>query len=425
MHPFISTLTYNNLQNQNLQQFQYTLLSRIVLTASLFSFITASTYLFGWLPLESSYAIVLYIYSAGMLWLYVFRKDKPSHYHRAVNILVFSSLFVLGMMTVYNTFDAFRLGWFFLLSFSSFILMGRGYGFAVTMSIIALVLFLYEVFDLAYSAYAIATFAGSLAAFSLFAHYFLSKVQHDSIAFEEMVRAEINKRQTQEQVLLRQYRMANMGEMIDAIAHQWRQPLANSSMILNNMQEELEDKTYLDEKITELQALNDHMSQTIDDFRHLLHDNKNKAIFDGHTAIEEVLRLLQNQLQTTDVQYTNKTSGMIQGYKNELIQVLVTLLSNAVEVLAARNIQDKKISLILEEKDEMMLIHIEDNAGGINASVKDTLFDPYISTKQNVIGKGLGLYIAKIIIEDTMHGKLSVKQGLHGARFTIEIKREL
>ena len=63
--------------------------------------------------------------------------------------------------------------------------------------------------------------------------------------------------------------------------------------------------------------------------------------------------------------------------------------------------------------------------GGIESSVKETLFEPYISTKQNVIGKGLGLYIAKMIVEDTMQGKLSVKQGLHGARFTIEIKREL
>ena len=424
MHPFISTLTSKNLQNQNLQQFQYTLLSRILLTAALLSFLTASAFLLGWLPLGDSYAIVLYVYSIGMLLIYFLRKEALAHYHRAVHVLVFSSLFMLGVMTVSIPYDAFRLGWFFLLSFSAFILMGRGYGFMVTVLIIVLVLLLYLLFDLEYSVYAIATFVGSLLAFALFTHYFLSKVQHDAIAFEEMVQTEVDKRQTQEQILLRKYRMANMGEMIDAIAHQWRQPLAQGSMILLNMEEEIDNKIYLKKKITQLSELNQHMSQTIDDFRHLLHDSKNKTTFDTHSTIAEVLTLMKNQLQYIEIQYTNRVAHQMVGYKNEFIQVLVILLSNAVEVLHMRDIKDKKISLILEENDEVLRIHIEDNAGGIEASVEEKLFDPYITTKESVGGTGLGLYIAKIIIEETMHGKLSVKQGLEGARFTVEMRKE-
>jgi C4-dicarboxylate-specific signal transduction histidine kinase len=103
----------------------------------------------------------------------------------------------------------------------------------------------------------------------------------------------------------------------------------------------------------------------------------------------------------------------------------VTLLSNAVEVLEQRQITQKKISLIVEEEQDYLLIHIEDNAGGIAPAIQETLFEPYISMKEHTTGKGLGLYIAKIIIEDNMQGLLSVKQGLKGARFTVEIKREL
>lgn len=425
MHPFISTLTYKNLQNQNLQQFQYTLLSRIVLTASLFSFMTASAYMFGWLPLGSSYTIVLYMYSMGMLLLYILRKEELSHYHRTVHILVFSSLFVLGVMTVSIPYDAFRLGWFFLLSFSAFILMGRGYGFVITILIVLLVFFLYLLFNLEYSSYVIATFIGSLLVFSLFAHYFLSKVQHDTFAFEEMVQAEVDKRQTQEQILLRKYRMANMGEMIDAIAHQWRQPLAQANMYLLNMQEELDNKKYVEAKITALIDLNLHMSQTIDDFRHLLHDSKEKQVFDLHSTIDEVSKLMNNQLKEIRIETTNTMDKSIIGYKNELIQVLVILFSNAIEAFEIHQIKSPKILLSVEEDETHITIQVEDNAGGIETSMQEMLFDPYITSKEKTGGTGLGLYIVKIIIEDTMHGTLSVKQGLQGARFTIRIKREL
>ena len=425
MYPFISTLTSNNLQNQNLLAFQYTLLSRIVLTASLLSFLTGSSYLLGFLPLGSLYAIVLYVYSVSMLLLFILRKKEVANYHRTVHILSFSSLIVLGVMTVEIPYDTLRLGWFFPLSFAAFVLIGRGYGFIITLCIMVLVLLLFMFFDLQYSIYAVWTFIGSLFAFSLVAHYFLSKVQHDAIAFEQMVQTEVDKRQTQEQILLRKYRMANMGEMIDAITHQWRQPLAQGNMILCNMEEELDNKDYLEEKIAQLAKLNEHMSQTIEDFRHLLHDSKHQITFESNDLIVEVLTLMHTQLQSIKVVYDDTISYTIKSYKNELTQVLITLLSNAVEALKVRQVDDKQILLSVEEEEGYILIHIEDNAGGIDTAVQERLFDPYITTKEKTGGTGLGLYIAKIIIEDTMHGTLSVVSGMDGARFTLRIKREL
>lgn len=425
MHSFISTLTYKNLQNQNLQQFQYHLLAHILLTVSILSFLTATASVIGWLPSEKWYIWILYVYTLVMYILYHTRKEKILQYHRYTHILIFTSFFVLCVMTVSNTFDAFRLGWFFLLSFSAFILMGRGYGFIITMLIVIFVLLLSLFFDLAYSFYAIATFVVSLLAFALFTHYFLSKVQNDAIAFEEMVQIEVAKRQTQEQILLRKYRMTNMGEMIDAIAHQWRQPLAQANIYLLNMQEELDNNQYIKTKITALIDLNLHMSQTIDDFRHLLHDSKEKQAFDLHFAIKEACILMHNQLEKVDLHYTNESQYNIIGYKSELMQVLVILLSNAVEALENQKIQTPQIGITIETQGKHILLHIEDNARGISPSVAGRIFEPYVSSKKSTGGTGMGLYIAKIIVDDTMQGNLSVKQGIGGARFTLKIKREL
>jgi signal transduction histidine kinase len=341
-----------------------------------------------------------------------------------VNIVIFSSLVILGVMVVSVTHDEFRLVWFLLLSFASFMLGGKRYGVMISLWIAVIVYGLFWTRDIHLSGYAVATFGMGLLTFNIFLHHILDKIHNDAAFLHTLVEKEVQKRQTQEQILLRNYRMTNMGEMIDAIAHQWRQPLAQGSMILLNMQEELENPCYLQEKITQLSTLNQHMSQTIDDFRRLLHEEKHKSTFDLHSATDAVLKLMKNQLHDIALEYSNRVDRPVVGYKNELIQVLIILFSNAIQALNISGISHKKIALILEQKDAKIFVHIEDNAGGINPSVKERLFDPYITTKKSSGGTGLGLYIARIIVEDTMQGKLSVSEGLKGARFTIEIKGE-
>jgi len=418
------TLFHQTIQEQSFINLQYLLLTRMLLTVAILSLLVGTFGILGWLPLGQTYTTILYMYSVVMFVTYVLSLRNINHYTLYAHLVIFSSLVVLGCMVVYLTYDSSRLSWFFPLSFAGFILMGKHYGSMVIVSIFTLVGILFMYFELALSLYDLLTFFASLFAFTIFMHYFLSKIEHDTFEFERMVLEEVDKRQTQEQILLRKYRMANMGEMIDAIAHQWRQPLAQGSMILLNMQEELDNSQYLKEKITQLATLNQHMSQTIDDFRTLLHESKHKTEFNLQHTVEEVLQLMKSQLHDINLHYTNKINQDIVGYKNELIQVLVIILSNAIEALNIRQITHRKISLLLEEKDENVYIHIEDNAGGITSSVAAKLFDPYITTKKSSGGTGLGLYIAKIIIEDTMQGKLFVTQGLEGARFTLEIKRE-
>jgi signal transduction histidine kinase len=405
--------------------FQYTLLRRILLSAFGLGFVIATLSMFRLYPLDAVYMGILYAYSIVSLVTYLLSKKHTQYYLFYVHVIVGTSLFTLSVMMVHVLHDEFRLVWFFLVSFASFMLGGKRYGFGITLIIILIVGVLFYAYDLHLSLYAILTFVVSLLVFNLFTHYFLTKIQRETQHFEDLVSKEVQKREASEQVLLRKYRMANMGEMIDAIAHQWRQPLAQGNMILLNMEEELDNKAYIEEKITELAKLNEHMSQTIEDFRALLYESKSKVIFESHTLIDEVLMLMKNQLQDIDVQYTDSVSHKIHGYKNELMQVLIILLSNAIDILEIRKVKEKQILLSIEEDEEHICIHIEDNAGGIDLSVKETLFNPYTTTKSLSGGTGLGLYIAKIIIEDNMQGTLSVQSGIQGARFTLRIKREL
>ena len=404
---------------------QYTLLRRILLSSFGLGFIIASSSVIGFYPVDIIYTKVLYAYSIMSIITYLLSIKYTQHYLIYVHIIIVSSLLTLSVMMVYVPHDEFRLIWFFLVSFTGFMLGGKRYGFWLTPVIFLLVGVLTQYYDLHLSFYAILTFIVSFLVFHLFTHYFLTKIQRDTQHFEALVNQEVQKRETSEQVLLRKYRMANMGEMIDAIAHQWRQPLAQGNMLLLNMEEELDNKPYLEEKIAQLTKLNAHMSQTIEDFRHLLHDSKNKSTFDSQTLVDDVLTLMHTQLHDIEVRCSNHISQQIHGYKNELTQVLITLLSNAIEILAIRQIEAKKIWITLEAKEDKICIHIEDNAGGIDPSVQEKLFDPYITTKNKTGGTGLGLYIAKIIIEDTMQGSLSVQSGTKGARFTLCTKREL
>ena len=403
---------------------QYRLLQHILLTTALFSFVIALSSSFAIYPLESVFRSLLYMYALFQAGLYLSSRRWTEYYKVYVYLLLGASYVIFMMMMVYVTHDTFRLVWFFLLAFTAYVLGDARIGRWVTILSFVGVVVLWFVYDLHLSWYALSTFMMSSLAFTLFLHYFLSKINHDTMLFESMVEAEVAKRQTQEQILLRKYRMANMGEMIDAIAHQWRQPLAQGSMILLNMEEELDNRGYIKEKIEELSTLNQHMSQTIEDFRKLLHENQHKSTFDINEMVAALQTLMKHQLQDVTFTYTSSIQDRIEGYKNELMQVLIILISNALDALDTRAVADKKITLTLESIEDRFYIEIEDNAGGIESSVMQRLFEPYVTTKQSSGGTGLGLYIAKLIIEDIMHGTIDVSQGAEGACFHIEMKRE-
>ena len=412
-----------SLEEKSLNSFRVSLLLTLLKMVVLFSVLTAIFSLLKFFPLERNYTYLLFVYTLAIFSLYLLLKRDSAYYTYILHISMIFSLFIIGSMSLHLVHDEFRFVWFFLIAFSAFILGGKRYGFLITLLISLMVLALYLFTDVHLSLFAVATFYSALFIFTLFAYYFLKKIESDSNLLQERVKEEIAKQQLQEQMLLQKYRMANMGEMIDTIAHQWRQPLIQSNMILLNMDDGLDDdveKTYLKEKIVDLSRLNSHMSQTIDDFRELLSDGKKRIEFDMNDVVDEVLRVMKNSLRDVTVHYEEGENFSVLGYKNELMQVIITLLSNALEAL--KNTENPTI--IIEVNVKKRTLSIKDNAGGVKPKVIEKIFDPYFTTKEQSGGTGLGLYVSKIIIEQNMQGKLMVVNEKEGAKFSIVFGEE-
>lgn len=245
---------------------------------------------------------------------------------------------------------------------------------------------------------------------------------------EKRVENEIEKRLTQEQILLRQHRMASMGEMIDSIAHQWRQPLMNINAVLMNIDRGIDkDRTpdYLKRKISEIFGITAYMSQTIEDFRSLLNEGKDRELFPVQECVGDILELMKNNLKRIEVTCRCEGDLKIYSYRSELVQVLTIIISNAIEALENRQSEKKRLWIETGKKEGKIIVEISDNGGGIEEAHLEKIFDPYFTTKEQSGGTGLGLYIAKIIVEHHMKGAIGVNNRAGGACFTVTIPIEV
>ncbi|DAB30015.1 MAG TPA: hypothetical protein CFH84_06380 [Sulfurimonas sp. UBA12504] len=251
---------------------------------------------------------------------------------------------------------------------------------------------------------------------------------------QEQIEDEILKQQQQERLMIHQSRQAAMGEMLESMAHQWRQPLNIIGLATANIETEyklgvLNEKKF-DERM-EIVSLNlQHMSNTIDDFRNFLNPERKLERFNPHKSIGEILNILDAQFNNSNIHYEliEESNVTFYGVENELKQVIFILLSNAKDAIMLQ-IQKQKISqglitIVTKEKSGEGVIEVCDNGGGVEESILNTIFDPYVTTKSNANGTGIGLYIAKNIIESRMKGNLCVKNNKEGSCFAIKISLE-
>lgn len=254
-------------------------------------------------------------------------------------------------------------------------------------------------------------------------------INNATIEMLNKVEEELEKRMKSEKELSHKSRLESMGEMIDNIAHQWRQPLMNINAILLTLDRAYElgklDGTYLEGTIKEATDLTAHMSQTIEDFRSFFRKDKKMEAVDINDIVTYSFNLLSSVIKDITICFDRGDDLTLFVYKNELIQVIISLLSNAVDALEQRNVENKKIFVSLQEATDVINIIIEDNGGGIAAEHIDRIFEPYYSTKHQYGGSGLGLYICKMIIEEHMDGSIDVHNTERGAKFRITLKKEL
>lgn len=230
-----------------------------------------------------------------------------------------------------------------------------------------------------------------------------------------------------DQMLTMHARHAAMGEMINNIAHQWRQPLNTLGLLIQHLPLCFDSgefsREYLKETSAKAMKLIQHMSRTIDDFRNFFRSDKEIVNFGVNRIIEQTVSLVEMSLLDKKVKITLLADGdpIVHGYPNEYSQVILNILMNARDALSGNRIEDARISINSFAEGGTSVVTITDNAGGISDDVIEKLFDPYFTTKGPDIGAGIGLFMSKTIIEKNMGGKLTVYNTESGAEFRIEV----
>jgi len=247
---------------------------------------------------------------------------------------------------------------------------------------------------------------------------------HDEL--ERLVRERTEELRRKELLLEQQSRQAAMGEMIDNIAHQWRQPLNTLGLIIQSLSM-LHDRGQLsqgDLQGTEEKAMEiiGHMSQTINDFREYVKPDKEKVPFHASQVISRTMKLTEDYLKTFNVaiEVIAEVDPVILGYPNQFCQVLLNILLNARDAAVARQVRPAKIFITTGTEAGRAVITIADNAGGIPERILDKIFEPYFTTKGSEQGTGIGLFMSKALIEK-MGGKLVARNIENGAEFRIEM----
>lgn len=258
------------------------------------------------------------------------------------------------------------------------------------------------------------------------------QLEHLNKNLEMRVEEEVQKRRGQEQFIMQQSKLASMGEMVGAIAHQWRQPLSTVGFIIENILDDIENNS-LDETSAE-QALNravehiKYMSKTIDDFKNFFKPAKMKENYDIIKTVTETLSILSAELKNKEIKVIlnhNLDTLASYGFSNEFKQVLINLINNGKDAIIEKRKKEKiptlegEIMISISRHLGQAVIKVKDNGIGIPKSVKTRIFEPFFTTKDQ--GLGIGLYMSKLILEEHMEGKLYLGNIETGTEFIMEL----
>jgi len=246
-------------------------------------------------------------------------------------------------------------------------------------------------------------------------------------SLEKRVREEVEKNRETEHIMFQQGRLASMGEMLSNIAHQWRQPLNNIGLLVQDLQDSYElgefDKDYLYKNVEQCMHIINHMSNTIDDFRDFFKPDKENLTFSADDQIRHSLKLIMASLENKNIKVRTDLNAekLISGIPGEYAQALINIITNAKDALVAAKIKAPFILIRSGNKDGFVTVEVEDNGGGIDSAIAEKIFEPYFTTKEEGQGTGIGLYFSKTIIEKNMKGSLTFYNTDNGVIFKISI----
>lgn len=245
-------------------------------------------------------------------------------------------------------------------------------------------------------------------------------------SLEARIEKAVAELRNKDNILIQQSRLAAMGEMISNIAHQWRQPLNNIGLIVQNLQLAYKAKDLteqqLDEDVAETMTVLQHISDTINNFRNFFSYEKEATSFIINELIERALSFVEPSLRSKGIkiELDEQPDVAAVGYPNEYLQAFLNIILNARDALLQQQVAHPLISIRIFQENGRSVVTVHDNGGGIRDEILPKIFDPYFTTKQQCNGAGIGLYMSKMIIEKKMQGALTARN-MDGAEFRIEI----
>jgi signal transduction histidine kinase len=380
-------------------------------------------------------AIEFLLFIVNIFLALLLRKDKK--YYDFVSIMVTAQFTFLLILLIYvSSPQEMKHTWFYTYPIIILYLKNEKQALPWFMLLISMILFapFNPFFHTAYSFFQLFYISFVLVVVSTIVYFYkvrIDQARHLIISQEKQLSKKVEELTQKDRLLSIQSRQAVMGEMISMIAHQWRQPLSTVTLSISNLQvkkllgEKIEEPEY-DETFENISETILYLSQTIDDFQTYFRPGKEITTIDIRELMHKVITFIEPRLKKTDVTIEFRAEGaiIIDTYVNELIQVLLNIVNNAVDELHDREIKDAKVKITLHERESEVAIDIIDNAGGIAKEYIDQIFEPYFSTKGKN-GTGLGLYMSQMIMQKQFHTKIDVKSSSKGSIFTIVVPKKL
>lgn len=254
---------------------------------------------------------------------------------------------------------------------------------------------------------------------------FSKNIQNRFNNYKTEIQIKEEKNRQKDEIIFHQSKMATIGELLNIISHQWRQPLAQINAItldiyMDKKQNKLGEKE-LKKGISDIETTTQYLSNTIDDFSKFFVQEKEKVDFSAKVAIQECINILSPSLKHINVKINILKDVNINGYRTLYQQVILTIITNSLDAFASQKIKNPNIEIEVNQKNNKSYVSISDNANGIKSGNIDKVFDLYFSTKNNKKVSGLGLYIAKQIVHKNMGGKIMLQNTSNGVQFVISI----
>ena len=237
---------------------------------------------------------------------------------------------------------------------------------------------------------------------------------------EIKISKEVAQNRKKDIIMFQQARFASLGEMLNNIAHQWRQPLGSITMIIQSFQTKMSlgklTESFINEKVNDALLLANNMSNTLDDFKNFFSPDKVKSTFNLEKCIEHSIELSKYLLvkENINIQLLIKDDIKLNTYYNELSHVFLNIISNSKDALCSNvDKNDRILKIMVNKYKKNVIVNILDNGGGIPLDILPKVFEPYYTTKYKSAGTGIGLYMSKQIIEKHMNGQISCKNIIH------------